>query len=282
MAHRSENKEFVEALSRGLEIIRAFHQHKPLRTVSDLAAELNLARPTVHRILQTLEQLGYVVQTDGGYYLSAKVVDLGVSYIAARGFYGAARPHLEQLANDVDHAISLAELVDSDIFVIGRAEVPMVVAYTAAIGQRMPAHATALGRVLLAGLSDDELTERLETPSLATLQPLARIAIDDARAAVLAVREQGWAMVDQTMSIGFRAIAAPITDRNGNTVAAIGLIAHIQNVSMDRLMDDFCPRLVKTASRVSAEYAHVATLPISRPSTSEPRFGAFDTQSTPA
>ena len=51
MPHRSDNKEFVEALARGLEIIRAFHAHKPIRTVSDLSSELDLARPTVHRIL---------------------------------------------------------------------------------------------------------------------------------------------------------------------------------------------------------------------------------------
>lgn len=282
MAHRSENKEFVEALSRGLEIIRAFHPHKPLRTVSDLSAELNLARPTVHRILQTLEQLGYVIQTDGGYYLSAKVLELGVTYIATRGFYGAARPHLERLANTLDHAVSLAELIDSDIVVIGRAEVPTVIAYTAALGQKMPAHATALGRVLLAGLTDDELTDRLAIPSLATLQPVARLDATNARDEIVRVREQGWAMVDQTMSIGFRAIAAPIVNHEGKTVAAIGIIAHILNVSLERLTDEFVPLLLETAQLASAEYAHVETMPRTRPGTTIPRFGAFDTQSTPA
>ena len=137
MPHRSENREFVEALARGLDIIRSFNAFKPLRTVSDLASELNLARPTVHRIMLTLEELGYVVQTDKGYYLSAKVIELGVSYIATRGFYGAVRPHLEQLAAHIDQSVSLCELVDSDIVVIGRAEVPKVVAYNAALGQRL-------------------------------------------------------------------------------------------------------------------------------------------------
>ncbi|MEY3111971.1 MAG: hypothetical protein RIT23_1102, partial [Actinomycetota bacterium] len=166
MPHRSDNKEFVEALARGLEIIRAFHAHKPIRTVSDLSSELDLARPTVHRILQTLTELGYVVQTDQGYYLTAKVIELGVSYIATRGFYGAARPHMEQLASDIDQAVTLCELTDADIVVIGRAEVPKIVAYNAALGQKLPAHSTALGRVLLAGLDDEELMQRLDAYDL--------------------------------------------------------------------------------------------------------------------
>ena len=282
MPHRSENKEFVEALSRGLEIIRAFHQHKPLRTVSDLAAELNLARPTVHRILQTLEQLGYVVQTDGGYYLSAKVLELGVSYIATRGFYGAARPRMEQLASKIDQAVTIAELVDADIVVIGRAEVPKILAYNAALGQKLPAHSTALGRILLAGLSDDEVARRLAMPSLASFQALQALDITAVMTEVARARVQGWAMVDQTMSIGYHAIAAPITDQTGATVAAIGIIVHGTDVNRVQLMEQHLPLLTSTAREVSADFTSMAALPRSVIVDSEPSYLAFSTKRTPA
>ena len=282
MPHRSENKEFVEHLSRGLEIIRAFHQHKPLRTVSDLAAELNLARPTVHRILQTLEQLGYVVQTDGGYYLSAKVLELGVSYIATRGFYGAARPRMEQLASKIDQAVTIAELVDADIVVIGRAEVPKILAYNAALGQKLPAHSTALGRILLAGLSDDEVARRLAMPSLASFQALQALDITAVMTEVARARVQGWAMVDQTMSIGYHAIAAPITDQTGATVAAIGIIVHGTDVNRVQLMEQHLPLLTSTAREVSADFTSMAALPRSVIVDSEPSYLAFSTKRTPA
>ena len=149
MPHRSDNKEFVEALARGLDVIRAFNEFNPLRTVSDLAAELDLARPTVHRILQTLEHLGYVLQTDNGYYLTPKVLDLGFGYISTRGFYGAAHTHLEKLAASINQAISITELVGSDLVYVGRIEVPKVIAYHVALGQRLPAHSTSPGRLLL-------------------------------------------------------------------------------------------------------------------------------------
>ena len=282
MPHRSENREFVEALARGLDIIRSFNAFKPLRTVSDLASELNLARPTVHRIMLTLEELGYVVQTDKGYYLSAKVIELGVSYIATRGFYGAARPHLEQLAAHIDQSVSLCELVDSDIVVIGRAEVPKVVAYNAALGQRLPAHSTALGRVLLAGLDEETLDQRLAIPSLSAMQPLSTISPESLRTEIDAARRQGWAFVDQTMSIGYHAIAAPIRDATDQTVAAIGIIVHGTDVSRDKLLSDILPLLTDTAAAISADFAHMSHLPRSRTKPVEPGYVNFSSTSTPA
>ena len=282
MAHRSENREFVEALARGLDIIRSFNAFKPLRTVSDLASELNLARPTVHRIMLTLEELGYVVQTDKGYYLSAKVIELGVSYIATRGFYGAARPHLEQLAAHIDQSVSLCELVDSDIVVIGRAEVPKVVAYNAALGQRLPAHSTALGRVLLAGLDEETLDQRLAIPSLSAMQPLSTISPESLRTEIDAARRQGWAFVDQTMSIGYHAIAAPIRDATDQTVAAIGIIVHGTDVSRDTLLGEILPLLTDTAAAISADFAHMSHLPRSRTKPVEPGYVNFSSTSTPA
>ena len=282
MPHRNENKEFVESLSRGLDIIRAFHAHRPLRTVSDLASELNLARPTVHRIVQTLEQLGYVVQTQDGYYLSAKVLELGLSYVATRGFYGVARPHLEQLAGHLDQAITLAELVDADIVIIGRAEVPKIVAYNAALGQKLPAHSTALGRVLLAGLSDEEVLQRLAMPSLAAMQPLESLRTADVAAEIAHVREKGWSLVDQTMSIGYHAIAAPITDAMGETVAAIGIIVHGTDVDRHQLTSRHVPLLVTTAKLISEEFAHMAELPRSRVTVTGSNYVSFTSQSTPA
>ncbi|MFZ9174817.1 MAG: IclR family transcriptional regulator [Ilumatobacteraceae bacterium] len=282
MPHRSDNKEFVEALARGLEIIRAFHAHKPIRTVSDLSSELDLARPTVHRILQTLTELGYVVQTDQGYYLTAKVIELGVSYIATRGFYGAARPHMEQLASDIDQAVTLCELSDADIVVIGRAEVPKIVAYNAALGQKLPAHSTALGRVLLAGLDDEELMQRLEMPALSPMIPLATVPKDELLSEIRQIRRQGWSMVDQTMSIGFHAIAAPITDANQDTVAAVGIIVHGTDIPSARLVDEIVPKLCDCARNISADFAHMASLPRVRATPQEPGYVNFTSHSTPA
>ncbi|MFZ9818998.1 MAG: IclR family transcriptional regulator domain-containing protein [Ilumatobacteraceae bacterium] len=261
MAQRSDNREFVEALARGLDIIRSFNEFNPLRTVSDLAAELKLARPTVHRIMLTLEELGYVVQTDNGYYLSAKVIELGFGYIATRGFYGAAKTHMEKLAAQIDQAISLTELVDSDIIYIGRIEVPKVVAYNVALGQRLPAHSTSPGRLLLSGLDDAEIDRRLNMPSLSNVKPMITLSLDQLKTEISKIRAQGWAMTDQTMSLGYRAAAAPVYDATGMMVAAIGIVVHGSEISHENLANSVLPQLVDAASRITDDFVTMSKLP---------------------
>ena len=261
MAQRSDNREFVEALARGLDIIRSFNEFNPLRTVSDLAAELKLARPTVHRIMLTLEELGYVVQTDNGYYLSAKVIELGFGYIATRGFYGAAKTHMEKLAAQIDQAISLTELVDSDIIYIGRIEVPKVVAYNVALGQRLPAHSTSPGRLLLSGLDDAEIDRRLNMPSLSNVKPMITLSLDQLKTEISKIRAQGWAMTDQTMSLGYRAAAAPVYDATGMMVAAIGIVVHGSEISHENLAKSVLPQLVDAASRITDDFVTMSKLP---------------------
>ena len=283
MPHRSDNRDFVEALARGLDIIRSFNEFKPIRTVSDLSAELNLARPTVHRIMLTLEQLGYVVQTDDGYYLSAKVVELGFGYIATRGFYGAAKPHMEKLAARIDQAISLTELVDSDIVYIGRIEVPKVVAYNVSLGQRLPAHSTSLGRLLLSGLSDEELDRRLAMPSMSNVQAMVHLPIKELKTEIAKIREQGWALTDQTMSLGYRAAAAPLYDATGAMVAGIGLVVHGSEISFERLRDEIVPLLTETAARISEDFVAMAKIPRKRVAPVESGYVTFvANSSTPA
>ena len=280
MSHRSENREFVETLARGLDIIRSFNEFNPLRTVSDLAAELNLARPTVHRIMLTLEELGYVVQTDRGYYLSAKVVELGFGYISSRGFYGAARVHMEKLASEIDQAISITELVDSDIVYVGRVEVPKILAYNAALGQRLPAHSTSPGRLLLSDLNEAELDRRLALPSKSHVQPMVSLTIEQLKAEIAKIREQGWAMTDQTMSVGYRAAATPIYDATHNMVAALGIIVHATEFSHEHLKDVVLPQLLETSAKISEDFVAMAKLPRRRVAPAEPGYVTFTANSS--
>ena len=280
MPHRSDNKQFVEALARGLDVIRAFNEFKPIRTVSDLAAELDLARHTVHRILQTLEHLGYVIQTDNGYYLSPKVLDLGFGYIATRGFYGAARAHLEKLAAKIDQAISITELVESDIVYVGRIEVPKVVAYHVSLGQRLPAHSTSPGRVLLSGLSDEELDRRLAIPSTSPIEPSISLSIEELKAEILKIRKQGWAMTNHQIIHGYRALAAPIYDATETMVAAIGLIVHSSELSEEEMRDEILPQVLAAAAKVTEDFVTMAKMPRKRAPIAERGYVTFT--STPA
>ncbi|MGH3157971.1 MAG: helix-turn-helix domain-containing protein, partial [Streptosporangiaceae bacterium] len=92
MAGRDPSPDFIEALARGLDVIRAFQPRQPVMSLAMVASAAGLARPTARRILLTLEQLGYVRAAGRGYELTPRVLELGMSYVLSRNLWEVARP----------------------------------------------------------------------------------------------------------------------------------------------------------------------------------------------
>jgi IclR family pca regulon transcriptional regulator len=257
----SSKKDFVEALARGLEVIRSFDRIHAKQTITQISERTLLARPTVLRLLLTLEELGYVRNQDNLYSLTPKVVDLGMAYVSALGLYGAAKPHMENLSKEVDQTISLAELDGSDIVYTGRVEVPKIVSVGVTVGARLPSASTALGRVLLAAVPDSELPTVLSTPSLSMYIPRTRFTAEHIRPRLQTVREQGWAESDEDLQYGVQAIAAPIRGEDGRVFAAIGLGTHTSEVEKGIVRERYLPLLLETARSIESDWEHCRKLP---------------------
>ena len=262
----SSKKEFVEALARGLEVIRSFDRIHAKQTISQISERTLLARPTVLRLLLTLEELGYVRCQENSYSLTPKVVDLGMAYISALGLYGAAKPHMENLSKEVDQSVSLAELDGSDIVYTGRVEVANIIFLGVTVGARLPSASTALGRILLAAVPDSELHEVLSTPSLSMFIPRNRFTAEQIRPKLELVREQGWAESDEDLQYGVQAIAAPIRGGDGQVVAAIGLGTLTSEVEKGIVRERYLPLLLETAQSIEADWEHCRNLPTSESS----------------
>src|SRR6201987_1757899 len=150
MARRDSSPDFIEAIARGLDVIKAFGPGRPVMSLAGVAEASNLPRPTARRILITLEQLGYVRQADGsGYELTPRVLDLGMSYVLSRGLWEIARPHMEALVARTRESTSIAQLDGSDIVYVARVAVPKIVTLAGTLGTVSPALKPALGRGLL-------------------------------------------------------------------------------------------------------------------------------------
>ena len=257
----SSKKDFVEALARGLEVIRSFDRLHMKQTISQISERTLLARPTVLRLLITLEELGYVRELDNKYSLTPKVVDLGMAYISALGLYGAAKPHMETLSKQVDQTVSLAELDGSDIVYTGRVEVPKIVSVGVTVGARLPSASTALGRVLLADLSQAELEEVLNTPTMSMFYPRTNFTVDQLCPRLERVRNNGWAESDEDLQYGVHAIAAPIRGEHGAVVAAVGIGVHTSEVSKDVIRDNYLPLLLEAAHGIEEDWKKCAELP---------------------
>ena len=256
------SRDFVEALSRGIDVLRAFGPTSMAMTVSEVAARTGLARPTARRLLITLEELGYARSTDGVYSLTARTLELGASYISALGMWDVARPHMEDLVAATGESSSMSQLDGSDIVYVARVAVPKIIALVVTIGTRFPAVATSMGRVLLADLDDDDLDRVLALESASGVVP--RVAPDRTELAdVLArVREQGYAVSDEQLSVGIRSVAAPVRDESGAVVAALNVTVHAAETSMDTLLGEYLPLLLTASSSITEEWSYVERLPV--------------------
>ncbi|GGT41407.1 IclR family transcriptional regulator domain-containing protein [Streptomyces chromofuscus] len=262
MPRRDDDPNFIEAIARGFDVIKAFDPHAPAMTLSEVATATGLARPTARRILLTLESLGYVRSLPGGgFTLTARVLELGLTYVQAMGLWGVARPHMERLVARTHESSSIAQLDGCDIVYVARVAVPKIIALAVSIGTRFPAPQTSLGKVLLAGLEPEELDKALTEPSRSAAEPRHGYDRAELDATLQEVRAKGWALTDQELAAGIRSVAAPLRDRDGRVIAAMNVTVHAAETSMETLRDEYLPLLLQAAGEVSADFARYGAIP---------------------
>lgn len=250
--------QFVQSLSRGLAVIRAFDAENTEMTLADVARRTGLTRATARRFLLTLVQLGYV-RTDGRLFtLTAQVLQLGYSFLSGLTLPQIAEPHLEALSQDVRESTSASILDGQDIVYVARVPYRRIMTVGINIGTRFPAYATSMGRVLLAGLSEAELGRYLEGLELRKLTPGTVASVDALLAELVTVRGQGWAMVNQELEPGLRSVAAPLLDRRGKVIAAINVSMPVPQSEPGKELSFVLPKLLETAKNISADLATVA------------------------
>ncbi|RJK93834.1 IclR family transcriptional regulator domain-containing protein [Vallicoccus soli] len=255
MAGRGEGPDFVEALARGLDVLASFDGEHPAMTLSEVAARTGLARPTARRLLLTLEELGYVRSSAGAFSPTPRVLALGTAYVSSLGLWDVARPHMEALVARTGESTSMAQLDGSDIVYVARVSVPKLIALRVDVGTRFPAPQTSQGKVLLAALPDDRLEAVLGEPSRSGLPPYIGRPLPALREELVQVRARGWALADSELAPGVRSVAVPVRDGTGSVRAAMNVTVHAAETSVERLLQDHLPLLLRTAGDVSAEWA---------------------------
>jgi IclR family transcriptional regulator, pca regulon regulatory protein len=247
--------DFIEALARGLDVIRAFGPNRSTMTLSEVAAATGLARPTARRMLLTLEELGYVRVAQGRFALTPRVLELGMAYIGSTNIWDIARPHMELLVGCTHESSSIAQLDGSDIVYVARVAVPKIITIAVTIGTRFPAVQTSLGKVLLAELPPDELERVLAVPSHSGIAPLWRPEAAERDRVLSEVRTRGWALSDEHLAYGIRSIAVPLLDGTNRVVAAINVSVHAAETSIETLIEKYLPMLLETAAAISSDWA---------------------------
>ena len=256
MARRDDSPDFIEAIARGLDVIRVFRAGQPVMSLAAVADASRLPRPTARRILLTLEQLGYVRQAEGsGFELTPRVLDLGMSYVLSHGLWEIARPHMEALVAQTRESTSIAQLDGSDIVYVARVAVPKIVTLSVTIGTRFPAMQTSLGKVLLAALPLPEAERVLAEPSRSGIVTPWQPDAAERAAALREVRARGWALTDEQLAPGIRSVAVPLRDGDGQVIAALNVNSHAAETPLDVLVGRHLPLLIQAAGAISADWA---------------------------
>jgi IclR family pca regulon transcriptional regulator len=258
---QAARKDFVEAFARGLEVIRAFDELHPVLGISEVAERTNLARPTAHRFLLTLEELGYIRSTPAGYMLTPKIVDLGLAYVSSNNIFNLAQPHLQELARELDHTCSLTQLDGSDVVYLARVTVPKIIRLAVTVGGRLPALGTAMGDVLLAELDDEKIEEVIQTPSLSNFVPVQQYTRQQLFEQINFARQNGYSINNERLSNGIRAVAVPIRASDGSVHSSLGIATHADSATVEQLKTTFLPRLLETAAAISTDWEHFASIP---------------------
>jgi IclR family transcriptional regulator, pca regulon regulatory protein len=274
MARRDANPDFIEALARGLDVIRAFGRRPQAMSLAAVADATGLHRPTVRRVLVTLTQLGYVRPVDGGFELTARVLDLGMSYVLSQNLWEIARPHMEDLVSRTHESSSIAQLDGSDIVYVARVAVPKIIALAVTIGTRFPAMQTSLGKVQLAALPPEQAERVLAEPSRSGITAKWQPGPAERAAALREVAERGWALTDEQLAPGIRSVAAPLRDGGGQVIAAMNVTVHAAETPVEVLTGEYLPLLLRAAAAISADWAacqaapHIMVAPDPGPPTS--------------
>ena len=242
---------YVQSFARGLEVIRSFSTQSPRQTLSEVAARSGLTRAGARRILLTLQALGYVVSDGKHFSLTPRILDLGFAYLSSMPIWNLAEPVMENLAEEVGESCSAAVLDGTDIVYVLRVATHKIMSITLGVGSRLPAYCTSMGRVLLADLPDDAASRCLKTAPPRALTRHTVTEPDALRQKIAQTRKQGWCLVNQELEEGLIALAAPIRNGQGRTVAALNISGQANRTSARAMQDSMLPALLAAAEKIS-------------------------------
>lgn len=246
-----EPNTYVEAFARGLAVIKAFDADHATLTLSEVAARADVSRAAARRLLLTLCHLGYAVSLGRAFQLTPKVMQLGYSYLSGWTLPEILQPYLAAVAEKTAESCSAGVLDDLDVVYIARASTRRIMSVDLSVGSRLPAWATAHGRVLLAQLDDDELNDRLRRSALLQHTPYTITEPSRLAQEIRKVRDQGYCFVNQELELSLTAIAMPLRDKSGKVTAAVNLAGHAERNTKERMIGEFLPILRETVDEIN-------------------------------
>jgi len=233
---KNPNAYSVRSVVRALKIMGCFDDEHPVRGISDIADVVGLHKTTTYRIVTTLVNYGYLERTNDGqrYWLGLELASLGFKVIHRMDFQREALPYMKQLVQGCDEICDLSIFDQGKVFYIEVLRGNHALTIAAAVGQRLPAHCTASGKLFLAHLPSAELDDILSQP-LGTYTNNTITSPDELRRQLEIIRNQEYAVDYEEYEMGICAVAAPIFNQKGTVIATIGCPSPNSRMTPERI-----------------------------------------------
>jgi IclR family pca regulon transcriptional regulator len=246
--------DFIEGIAKGMAVLESFDTERQRLNATLAAERAGLTRAAARRHLLTLCHLGYL-ETDGSYFwMAPKVLRFSGSYLASSRLPRALQPTLNRLAAQTQQSFSAVVLDGEEVVIVARSgsygAPGRVLAYGLHLGARLPAHATSTGRVLLAAMAPAGFNQWLQAHPLHRLTPHTLTRARALRQRIAQVRKDDFCFASEEHEIGVQALAVPLRDMQGRTVAALNVVLSGGRYEEDALRRDLLPLLLEAAREV--------------------------------
>jgi IclR family pca regulon transcriptional regulator len=243
---------FINSLAKGLSVLQAFSEADHTLTLSEIAHALKSNTTTATRLCYTLSELGFI-HKDGQrrYHLTPKILTLGHSFISGLAWQEVAKYYLEILFKEVQETVNLSILEGSEIIYLIRIRKRKYLPFDIQTGTKLPVYCTAMGKILMAMGPPEKIKPILKTLEFKPLTAHTITRLDKFLNELGEVRKKGYAINDEELSIGNRALAAPIMNQHGYAVAAINIAVPTTEYSRSQMEKILAPQVMGTAREIS-------------------------------
>jgi DNA-binding IclR family transcriptional regulator len=242
----------VQSIVRAFEILETLAVERDGLGVTEISKRAGLHKSTVHRILNTMAEMGYIEQNQdtGAYRLGLKFIELCSLYLNNVELKTEAQPYLRNLSAQTGQPVHLATLGDQAAVYIDKIDHYNNIRMYSAIGKRIPLYCTAVGKVLLSDKSSDYIRKLLGKNKLISYTPNTLTDLDQILEEINEVKKLGWARDNEEHELGIRCIAAPIYDYRRRIIAAVSTSGNKNIISSDR-DEEIAGYVIKAASDIS-------------------------------
>jgi IclR family KDG regulon transcriptional repressor len=251
---REPSDKNVRAVERAITILNSFDDDHPERGVTDIAGFVKLDKATTYRILTTMLNYGLIERSIDGqrYKLGVQLANLGFRVTRRLDVRREAYPFISQLAQKVDEVVDLSLFDQNQVLVIEMIQCRHALTLVPSIGQRLQAHCTASGKIFLAFLPQEQLTQILSKP----LDAFTKNTItnpDDLLKQLGTIRERGLAFDNEEGELGLKAVASPILDQTGKVIAVISVLGPVRRITKIRI-PEISSALKETTELISRRF----------------------------